>query len=289
MTIESTIREATCRVDKGGDQLGSAFWVTDNQLITAAHVVEHYAGDGVSIQTVNDESVSCKVVHYDTNTEADPGTDLALLQSEVEPDDHETLSITQEVPSLGAEVVWSGYARLFGEPKIDRQRFGWGRVASAEYGESTAEFFEVDGLFNPSHSGGPVVSKESKDVVGVVAASAGAFDNLEEAWGTRSHLLNEAFSLYDRATGDSGFFSTFETSDPRQGAQIQHIFDQIGVDYEAGTDDGNITVKFRPEEIPARSGVVLGQMSELLLDTARSTFQMGVGIATGGESLDDLV
>ena len=203
MAIEEDINQATCRVDKADNQLGSAFSVGSDSLVTAAHVVEPHADDGVSIETSTGESFSCEVEHCDPTHEGSRGTDLALLQSEEELSDSKALPISSEIPSVGVGVLWSGYARLFGESKIERQRFGWGRVASKEYGENNAQLFEVDGLFNPSHSGGPVISEESEEVVGVVSASAGGFDNLEEAWSRRSNLLNEAFDFYSERSSEA--------------------------------------------------------------------------------------
>jgi len=153
MSISDTIREATCRVDSKGEQLGSSFWVDENMLLTAAHVTEAADQNSIVVRTVKGESLDAQVVHQDVNTDSNSGSDIALLETTEMPNIYETLSINTSIPSIGTEVVWSGYARLFGESKIDRQRFGWGQVASKEYGENDGVFFEVDGLFNPSHSG----------------------------------------------------------------------------------------------------------------------------------------
>lgn len=289
MSIEQEIQKSTCRIDKNGEQQGSAFWINDDKLVTAAHVVDNFAETGVNIRAPDGESISCAVTHNDPITSSNQGTDLALLEPAREPGDYGMLSIDANVPPIGTEVVWSGYATLFGEPRINRQRFGWGKIASEKYKKSNAEFFEVDGLFNPSHSGGPVVSKENEQVIGVVSASAGRFDKLEEKWFDRSNLLEEATDLYRKSTEEgSGVYSTFTTTDPPNAAAIQHIFDRIGVNYEANTNGTEISIRFLRSEIPGRFGAVLHEMADLLLETAHGTFQMGIGIASGGEPLADL-
>jgi len=292
MKIEEKTEKATCRVDFGNNQLGSSFWVSETELISAAHVVDVPSNDNLSIKTHNNESIPVEVTQIDAENQDGSGTDLALLEIDSRPNNHEILNISPEIPPIGSEVFWSGYARLFGESKIERQRFGWGKVASNKYGNERAEFFEVDGIFNPSHSGGPVISQETGEVVGVVSASAGAFDQLEQMWSKRSSNLSEAFKIYEVSTEGSqaGVRTTLSASNPAEMAQVQHIFDQIGIDYDVNTDeDGNITVTYLRAELPVRAGVMLSEMSQLLLDTARNTFQMGVGIASGGKVLNDLV
>lgn len=289
MGIERQIRKATCRVDSNNQQLGTAFWVSDDRLVTAAHVVDAFDGDRASIQTVEGDSIQFQVVSSDPHTPSSPGTDLALIEADSRPDDQETLDLVGDIPPVGGEVVWSGYARLFGEPKIDRQRFGWGKVASTAYGPGDIGMFEVDGLFNPSHSGGPVVSEESGKVVGVVSASAGAFEKLEDAWAKRANLLGEILQVYKMSVGESGFNMSVTPPDPGAGAALQVTFDQADIDYDVTTNNGQMEISFYREELPGGIGTMLNQMSQLLLDTAQSTFQMGVGISSGGDPLTDLL
>lgn len=53
-------------------------------------------------------------------------------------------------------VLWGGYSRLVGETVHLRFRLGSGLVASNPYQTKTGEFFDVDGIFNPALSGGPI-------------------------------------------------------------------------------------------------------------------------------------
>lgn len=285
METEEIIRKATCRVDSGGKQLGSSFWVGENTLLTAAHVTEAAQQDSIVVRTVEGELLDAQVTHQELNTDNNSGSDVALLETNEMPNTYETLSINTSIPSIGTEVVWSGYARLFGEPKIDRQRFGWGHVASEEYGKDSSRFFEVDGLFNPSHSGGPVVVSETSQVVGLVSASAGGFEELEQAWTNRIGMLQELFNLQQ---GPSGMlFRTFTYEEPENAIQDKATFEQLGLSVDTDTDnDGNMQLKINTEEIPIAAGQIQAELGKLLLDTAQATFQMGVGIATGGEALN---
>lgn len=290
MVDTEEVREATCRVDSGDEQIGSGFWISDDKLVTAAHVADHLTGNDGSVQT-NTGSVNVHVCYTDNEDGNNTTGDLAILEATQDTPDHGTLSVEQNIPSIGTEVTWSGYARLFGERRIDRQRFGWGRVASEEYGRDDAKFFEVDGLFNPAHSGGPVLSTDTEHVVGVVSASAGRFDRLEDAWQERVDVIEKAEEIYNisQTGGKAGFYSTLETPDYSEGQEVQKVFDRIGLDYEVSYNSTTTNIRMKPSELPVRYGSILQEMANLLMDTARDTFQMGVGIATGGAPLREIV
>lgn len=288
MVEEQIIRKATCRVDQGGSQLGSSFWVDDQYLVTAAHVVEEVTDNNFTIKTFDGEIIGVEVVASDPGRPETSGSDLAVIKADQTPDQCETLDIEVTVPPIGTEVLWSGYARLFGEKdQTDRQRFGWGNIASETYGNNSGDFFEVDGLFNPSHSGGPVVDVETGNVVGIVSASAGEFTALESSWSDLVGRLTSLFNL--RRHGDAMMHWGWEYSDPGEAFQNKRILEDLGLNPEVDTSGENIKLEFRPEEIPIQAGFVQAEISKLLLKTAQSTFQMGVGIASGGEPLQEML
>lgn len=283
MKFEEKVRRATCRVDTSRGQLGTSFWVSDSHLITAAHVVESATKSELNIRTFDGETIEIEVVESDPNNNEETGTDIAVIEATQPPTTHESIDISSELPSIGTDVFWTGYARLFGEAEIDRQRFGWGKVASSPYGEDTQSFFEVDGLFNPSHSGGPVVSKSSEKVVGVVSASAGGFGDLESKWADRVNRLTELFNLQQR--GGHSLFRNITYDDPGEAFHDKNVLEQLGLDVEVDSSGDGVELKYSPQEIPIQAGFVQAEISKLLFDTAQSTFQMGVGIASGGRSL----
>lgn len=286
MQIEEQIRQATCRVDGKDGQLGSSFWVDNEYLVTAAHVVEAVPDDELKIRTYDNESIEVEVIESDPNTELETGTDLAVIKAGQSPSKHESLTVSSELPSIGTDVLWAGYARLFGEAEIDRQRFGWGKVASKPYGEAVQSFFEVDGLFNPSHSGGPVVNEKSGNVVGVVSASAGGFDELESGWAERVNRLTELFNLKQQA--DNMMFQNMVYNDPKDAFHDKRVLENLGLNVEIDSSGDDIKLQYSPEEIPIQAGFIQAEVSKLLLDTAQNTFQMGVGIASGGDSLEGI-
>jgi len=283
MGIEEQIRSATCRVERTRSQ-GSAFWVADGHLITAAHVVANNDSDDITVQTHNGEALDADVIYADQNTAKDPGSDIAVLSTDSFPGECQSLSVSSTIPDIGMNVVWSGYARLVGEDPIDRQRFGWGRIASLSYPSGDGAFFEVDGLFNPSHSGGPVVNEETGEVVGIVAQSAGSFEDLYEQWEEKVETLTGLFRLSEQSQGM--MYRNFSYADPGKAVHDMAVFDRLGVEYEQEVnDDGNYKISVNTEQIPIAAGRVQAEISELLLDTAWKTFQMGVGIASGGDEL----
>jgi len=283
MRIEEQIRAATCRVERPRSQ-GSAFWVADGHLITAAHVVANNNSGDITIRTHNGEVLDADVIYEDQNKADDPGSDIAVLSTDSFPEECQSLSVSSTIPDIGMKVMWSGYARLVGEDSIDRQRFGWGRIASASYPNGDGMFFEVDGLFNPSHSGGPVVNEKTGKVVGIVAQSAGSFEGLYEQWEEKVERLTGLFNLSKQFQGM--MHKSFTYDDPGNAVHDMGVFDRLGLEYEEEiNEDGNYEVKVNTEQIPIVAGQVQGEISELLLDTAQKTFQMGVGIASGGDEL----
>jgi hypothetical protein len=284
MELEEQVRRATCRVDTNDSQLGSSFWVDDKYLITAAHVIEAVSNSELKIQTWDNESIEVEVIESDPNAGQETGADLAIIKPVKTPQNHESLTVNSNIPSIGTDVFWAGYASLFGETEIDRQRFGWGKVASEPYGEDEQNFFEVDGLFNPSHSGGPVVNKKTGEVVGVVSASAGGFDELESAWGERVNMLTELFDLQRQS--NNMLFSNLTYEDPSKAFNDKRVLENLGLDVKTDSSGEGVKLTYSPEEIPIQAGFVQAEISKLLFDTAQNTFQMGVGIASGGENLE---
>lgn len=283
MAVEEDIQEATCRVDGTSGQ-GSAFWVAENHLVTAAHVVTASKPDDLTVRSYSGSILEVEVIYENQNTRENPGSDIAILTTTRHPEECQTLPVSSSVPEIGTKVIWSGYARLVGEDPLDRQRFGWGRIASEPYPNGDGTFFEVDGLFNPSHSGGPVVNEETGEVVGIVTQSAGSFEGLYEQWEEKVETLNGLFGLSQAFQG--GMFREFSYDDPGNAVHDMGVYDRMGIEYEQEVnDDGNYEISVDPDQIPIRVGQIQAEISELLLDTAQKTFQMGVGIASGGDEL----
>lgn len=281
MSSVSDVRAATCRVDAANRQLGTAFWIADRYLLTAAHVVT--AANSNSLAVVTDDETCVSVQVADKNR----GADLAVLEAAERPDDIELLSVSAETPRIGTEVVWSGYAQLIGESKVNRQRFGWGPVASDSYDDDGGCFFEVDGLFNPGHSGGPVISQESGEVVGVVSASAGSFEQMLERWSDRVHRLKNLFKVTSDISGShkTGFLGYDSVEDA---VLEKDILEGFGLDVELVQQEDDILLRFDLNEASVLASKIQAEMTQTLLDVALETFQMGVGVASSGGPVVDI-
>ena len=81
------VRSATCRVDYNNQQIGTCFWVDQNHLATAAHVVDASPEDVVSVRTADGYTFNARVVFRDPHLETDPGSDLALIEALEQPDE----------------------------------------------------------------------------------------------------------------------------------------------------------------------------------------------------------
>jgi len=101
-------------------------------------------------------------------------------------------------------------------------------------------------------------------------------------------MLQELFSLQQ---GPSGMlFRTFTYEEPENALHDKALFERLGLSVDTDTDDdGNMELQINTEEIPIAAGQIQAELGKLLLDTAQATFQMGVGIATGGEALEEFL
>ncbi|MBA7577443.1 hypothetical protein ES708_19296 [subsurface metagenome] len=106
-------------------QIGTAFAITENKLLTAQHVIEYKSENGL-IELRNatyDEFILSKIIAEDREK------DFAILEvlgeQKLVP-----LQIKPTVPTIGDIVCWGGYPRLIGEDIPLRFRSGSGQVAS---------------------------------------------------------------------------------------------------------------------------------------------------------------
>jgi V8-like Glu-specific endopeptidase len=286
--MEKEIQRATCRVDSNNRQIGSAFWVTNDHLLTAAHVVANESEQDLTVYTHTGEVREVQIIHSDINTEDDPGSDVAVLSAQNKPTNSETLSLSTEVPKIGEEVIWSGYALLFGEDDpVDRQRFGWGHVASEGYTQENGLFFEVDGNFNPNHSGGPVINKQSGEVVGIVSESAGDFSKVFQRVQNRIEPMTRIRDFLKNRQDISGTIRQgFTYEDPLQAIQDKKALEELGFEIDSRVDKKGRSVNYlEQQDVSLRVSRLQADLSEILFKSVHGTVQMGVGIATGGSEL----
>lgn len=276
--------QATCHLFVNSEESGSGFLVARDQVITAAHVVD--AGGLPFIQARfegESKKYACQVRRVDQEA------DLALLVLK-EPVERSPLSVDANVPDVGSDVMWAGYPQLLGEGSVHRLRLGWGRVASRGYSEGSGCFFEVDGLMNPGHSGGPVVLESTGAVVGAVKASAGSIAPLLAVWQQRAKAVEVLSQLANQMAQGGGFFTTWSPSDPREAAAIYAELTALGlpVDPPKPQADGTHHVSLNASLILPAVSRQLARLAQSLVQTADQSFQMGLGIASGGAALSSL-
>ena len=158
------VQASTCE----GTGVGSAFKVSGDRIVTAAHVV--------------DEAASVAVVQNDATYEAevvatDAANDIAILETSVELDGHEFhLADTEVTPGEALAVI--------GHPLGAPLTITAGTVSRAD--DDLWPDFQVDASVNPGNSGGPVVRADG-DVVGMAVAKDGEAEGL--AYAVRSEVI----------------------------------------------------------------------------------------------------
>lgn len=284
-TVEEALQDSVFRVDGDGDQLGTAFRIDEEAFLTADHVVEGAEDATLTLWFAKGVSVKARIAARR------PGSDIAVLAPEGDiPQRASEVRGPAEPPSIRDEVAWCGFARLIGEEKMDRRRFGWGRVASTTYTVGGGVFFEVDGGFNPGHSGGPIVDSDSGELLGVVSATAGGFDQLAKIWRGRTQKIRTLQQLSARLNQGGGFMTRWKHDLPEEGLRQAEAFRGLGLDPQVeSNEDGTIQVSLQRSQIPVAIADALGDLALLQMGTIEKTFQMGVGIATTGEPLEELI
>lgn len=161
--------------DPFGDETqgqGSAFLYDERHAVTNQHVID--GGNEVDLQYVNGDWTSTTVVGTDFHS------DLAVLEVDHVPEAAEPLSLTDQHPVVGQEVLAIG--NPFGLEGSMTQGIVSGvdrspTVPGTELQEPRQfpHAVQFDAAVNPGNSGGPLVDMDG-DVVGVVNAGGG--DNI---------------------------------------------------------------------------------------------------------------
>ncbi|WP_436347410.1 S1C family serine protease [Natronorubrum sp. FCH18a] len=151
-----------------GQGQGSGFLFDDSHVVTNDHVVAD--GDEIDLQYVNGDWTSTRLVGTDYYS------DLAVLEADHVPDEATPLSLSEEYPVVGQEVLAIG--NPFGlEGTMTR-----GIVSGVDRTLDTfdrdfaySNVIQTDAAVNPGNSGGPLVDLDG-DVIGVINAGGG--DNI---------------------------------------------------------------------------------------------------------------
>ncbi|WP_298326861.1 S1C family serine protease [Haloactinopolyspora sp.] len=160
------VQASTCE----GTGVGSAFLVSGDRIVTAAHVV----AEAASVAVVQDDATyEADVVGIDSTN------DIAILETSVALAGHEFQLADDEVAAGEALAV-------IGHPQGAPLTITSGTVSRAD--DDLWPDFQVDASVNPGNSGGPVVRADG-DVVGMAVAKDGEAEGL--AYAVRSEVIAE--------------------------------------------------------------------------------------------------
>ena len=270
-------------VDKPLSGRGTAFAVSERELVTAAHVVEK-SGGRVIIRGNSGTSSICKVTRTDTDA------DIAIIETVESPKTSCILPIDADCPAIGTRCLWGGYARFPGEATPDRIRFGHGLVASSVYQKNGRYYFDVDGNFNPSHSGSALVDAVSGKVIGVVIRSAGTLSKELKRNKARLMALEYVLAGVDTPMSETQFI--FQKTQPEDD-EILRVLEDAGlawceIEPLYGPKTG-ITVAGNAGDAIRASLRIITEMGQSIEEAVENSYQMGVGICLSAEHILSLV
>ncbi|AFZ72254.1 S1C family serine protease [Natronobacterium gregoryi] len=147
---------------------GSGFLVDDTHVVTNDHVVA--GGEEADLQYVNGDWTNTRLVGSDRYS------DLAVLEVDHVPDEATPLSLAEERPVVGQQVVAVGNPYGLEGTLTEGVVSGVNRTVNPPDREfSYPNVIQTDAAVNPGNSGGPLVDLGG-NVVGVVNAAGG--DNI---------------------------------------------------------------------------------------------------------------
>ncbi len=152
---------------------GSGVLVDNEQIITAAHVVQ--TADQVEVEFMSGERIYASVIS------SDPTSDLALLQLEEAPEGVRPVQLgNSDEVEIGSDVF------VVGAPFGLTHSLTVGHISARRGGEDSGELaadveiFQTDAAINQGNSGGPMFNMDG-EVIGIVSyilSQSGGFEGL---------------------------------------------------------------------------------------------------------------
>jgi len=160
-TIDSV---ALLQVYGGQAGQGSAFVFEDQYLVTNHHVVD--GADTIDVQYADNDWTGAEVVATDAHT------DLGVVEVDELPEYATPLSLTEERPVVGQEVMALGNPLGFDSSVSRGIVSGTNRTLSAPTGFTIPNAVQTTASVNPGNSGGPLVDMDA-NVVAVINSGGG--------------------------------------------------------------------------------------------------------------------
>jgi len=171
-----------------GSQYGTGWWVSENYVVTAGHVVNYQANGKVTL--IHGDYQSIGYVIY-----ANSLTDIAIIKAEKKPSNQYIFPLAMKDPDKGIQIFVIGYPyelyKIIGDigvmssnPRISEGIIAW------TYPEK--HLFEFQATTDQGNSGGPIVDYAG-NVVGLVSfAITGSVANMY--YGTSVSAIKDALS-----------------------------------------------------------------------------------------------
>lgn len=133
---------------------GSGFPISENEIVTAAHVV---AGARTAEVRAGGQTIDADVIRVDRER------DIALLRVKVDTDPFVAMALAEEPPTPGDEIYAIGYPLGDSQASVSRG------IVSAVRDEPNGTHLQTDAAVNPGVSGGPAVGGDGA-VLGMVVS-----------------------------------------------------------------------------------------------------------------------
>ena len=183
--MHQTLANATFQVI-AGDSCGSGFsFMREDLAVTNLHVVATCCDlpnmcqiNPVILQTEANENISAQILHIDG------GNDFAIMRLQSPLPSGRTVlqpSIAFS-PTRGKKLIFAGYPH--GLPQLLTNE----AIISAPMDHGR---FAIDGMVNGGNSGGPIIDRDSGEVVGVVTQRRYLMGDQAEAFGQEIHQMRQ--------------------------------------------------------------------------------------------------
>ncbi|QFU82809.1 S1C family serine protease [Natronorubrum aibiense] len=197
---------------------GSGFLIDDSHVVTNDHVVAD--GDAIDLQYINGDWTGTRLRGTDRYS------DLAVLEVDHIPETATPLSLTDEWPVVGQEVLAIGNPYGLEGSMTKGIVSGVDRTINPPNREySFSNVVQTDAAVNPGNSGGPLVDMDG-DVVGVINAGGGNSIGFAISAAITRRVVPE---LIERGAYDHPFMGIGLMTVDRHIAEANHLPEAMGV------------------------------------------------------------